>query len=78
MTKQLFITSAVLSALLTACNFNSTTSTNAQTDETHTPTIVVGEFAEHNFNDFIVKFSTDTAFQLSRTKFPLKIKWYDL
>jgi Domain of unknown function (DUF4348) len=78
MTKQLFITSALAVALLTACNYNSTTSTNAQLDETHTPTIVVGEFAEDNFNDFIVKFSTDTAFQLSRTKFPLKIKWYDL
>lgn len=35
------------------------------------------EIVDTSFNDFIKKFSTDTSFQFSRTKRPLKIKWTD-
>lgn len=43
-----------------------------------TITIPIKETVDNNFNDFIEKFSTDTTFQISRIKFPLKIQWYDV
>jgi hypothetical protein len=63
---------------LTGCGNNSTNSASGQSTETQTPTIPTKETIDSNFNDFVDKFSSDSTFQLSRTKFPLKIKWYDL
>jgi hypothetical protein len=62
-----FITSFLLSILLTSCNNN--TANRLSVDK---------ETVDNNFNNFIEKFSTDTGFQLSRIKFPLKTRWYDL
>lgn len=61
--------------MLTTCNNSLTNSTSGQKNETQSPS---KEDIDGNFNDFINKFSTDSTFQLSRTKFPLKIKSYDL
>jgi hypothetical protein len=36
------------------------------------------DVVDNNFSSFIDKFSTDTAFQLQRTKYPLKIRQYDI
>jgi hypothetical protein len=75
MFKRHYITILLFITLLTACDNSSTNSTKRQSNETQTPT---KESIDNNFNDFIDKFSTDSAFQLSRTKFPLKTKWYDI
>lgn len=48
---------------------------NKQTDST---SLVLNEKVDNDFHEFITKFSTDTAFQLSRTKFPLKIGWHEI
>lgn len=40
--------------------------------------ILAKESIDSNFTFFIEKFSTDSSFQISRTKFPLKITWYDI
>lgn len=61
--------------MLTACNNSSTNSIRGQINESKIPT---NESKDSDFIDFIDKFSTDSTFQVSRTKFPLKTKWYDL
>jgi len=78
MLRRYFITSILLSFLLTSCDSSSTNTASRHTNEKQTITIPTKETVDNNFNDFIEKFSSDSAFQLSRTKFPLKIKWYDL
>ena len=78
MFKQHYIISLLFVTLLTSCDNSSTTSTSGQSNDTQTSTIPTKEAIDNNFNDFIDKFSTDSTFQLSRTKFPLKTKWYDL
>ncbi|OAQ39868.1 hypothetical protein A5893_09880 [Pedobacter psychrophilus] len=46
--------------------------------EKQTVTFPTKEKVDNDFNDFLIKFSSDTSFQKSRTKFPLKINWYDI
>lgn len=77
MIKRYYIASFFL-VTLTGCANSSTNSTSGQSNESQIPTIPTKETIDNNFIDFIDKFSSDSAFQLSRTKFPLKIKWYDL
>ena len=60
--------------MLTSCDSNS----NQNSKGNQTVAIPTKEAVDNNFNDFIEKFSADSTFQLRRTKFPLKIKWYDL
>jgi hypothetical protein len=76
--RRYYITSLLLVTLLTACDNSSTNSTSVQSNEAQTPTTTTKEAIDNNFNDFIDKFSADSTFQVSRTKFPLKTKWYDL
>jgi len=67
--------------LLTACDNSLISSRNSairQRDETQTHTNPTKSAVDNSFNVFIEKFSSDSVFQLSRTKFPLKVKWYDL
>jgi hypothetical protein len=64
--------------VLTACDNSSTNSTSGQSKETQSSTILKKEAIDNNFNDYVNKFSSDSIFQLRRTKFPLKIKWYDV
>ncbi|MBK7223981.1 MAG: DUF4348 domain-containing protein [Saprospiraceae bacterium] len=73
-----YIASLILVTLLTGCVNSSTNSTSGQSNETQSPTIPAKEAMYNNFNAFVDKFSSDSTFQLSRTKFPLKIKWYDI
>lgn len=73
-----YITSLLLVTLLIACDNSSSNATNGQSNEKQTPTIPTKETIDNNFNNFIDKFSIDSTFQVSRTKFPLKIKWYDI
>jgi hypothetical protein len=76
--KLYYIASLFLVTLITGCVNSSTNSASGQSNETQTPTIPTKEAFDNNFNDFVHKFSSDSTFQLSRTKFPLKIKWYDI
>lgn len=78
MFKRHYVTIILFVFLLTACDSSSTNSPSLQSKETQNQTIPTKEAIDNNFNDFINKFSTDSTFQLSRTKFPLKTKWYDI
>lgn len=78
MLKKYYISRLLIVTLLTACDNNSKSLIRRQSIERQTQIIPTKEAVDNNFNDFIDKFSVDSAFQLSRTKFPLKIKWYDL
>jgi hypothetical protein len=79
MLKRHFITSLLLAILWTSCESSgSANTTSQQSRENQTVSIPTKEPVDNNFNDFIEKFSVDTTFQLSRTKFPLKTKWYDI
>lgn len=73
-----YITSLLLVTLLIACDNSSSNATNGQSNENQTLTIPTKKAIDNNFNNFIDKFSIDSTFQVSRTKFPLKIKWYDI
>ena len=77
MLRHCFITSFLLFILITSCDF-STKSESKQMNEKQNTTIPTKETVDNNFNDFIEKFSRDSFFQLNRTKFPLKVKWYDI
>lgn len=78
MFKPHYIKSLYFVILLTACDNSSTNSTSGQSNENKAPTMPTREAVDNTFNDFIEKFSTDSTFQISRTKFPLETKWYDL
>jgi hypothetical protein len=65
-------------SLFASCENASTSSVKKQFCNENSPTITSKESIDSNFNLFIDKFSADSSFQLSRTKFPLKIKWYDI
>lgn len=78
MLMQYILKGILLSFLWTSCDSNSTKSASRNSNEKQTITIPTKGTVDNNFNDFIEKFSSDAAFQLRRTKFPLKIKWYDL
>jgi hypothetical protein len=60
-----FVAGLVLVSLLTACVYNS-------------PVSNAGESVDNDFNEFISRFSNDTAFQTSRVKFPLKCTVHDI
>ncbi len=77
MFKQYYFTSFLFLTLFSACDSSSVNSSSSKSKETQTPANLIKEDVDINFNDFIYKFSTDSTFQLSRTKFPLKTKWYD-
>ena len=72
------IASLILVTLLIGCVNSATNSKGGQSNGTQTSTIPAKEAMYNNFNAFVDKFSSDSTFQLSRTKFPLKIKWYDI
>ena len=78
MFKQYYITSQLFIILLTAYFNYSTMTTRELSNEIQTSTFPTIEANDENFYDFIEKFSSDSIFQLSRTKFPLKIKLHDL
>lgn len=78
MFKRQYVKIILFISLLTACDRSSTNSASRQSNETQYRTIPTKEAIDNNFNDFINKFSTDSTFQISRTKFPLKTKWYDI
>jgi hypothetical protein len=63
---------------LNACNNNSTNTNSQNGTKKQTVTLPTKEKVDNNFSDFIEKFSSDSSFQKSRTKFPLKINWYDI
>lgn len=73
-----YVTSILLFTLLTACDSSSTKSSGGASTETQSLTTPTKETIDNDFYDFIEKFSADSTFQLSRTKFPLKTKWYDM
>jgi hypothetical protein len=78
MYKRYYIVGLLFLLLFIACDNNSTNSTNGKSNERQAHASPIKEDVDSNFNDFIDQFSTDSTFQLSRTKFPLKTKWYDL
>lgn len=78
MLNQSILASLLFSILLTSCDNSSTYTTSGQATKKPIVTEPTPETTDNNFNDFIEKFSTDTAFQASRIKFPLKTKWYDM
>ena len=76
--RQSFIISFLFIIILTSCDNSSTKTASRHHNKNLNAVIPTQDAVDNNFNDFIEKFSTDTAFQLSRTKFPLKTKWYDI
>jgi hypothetical protein len=64
--------------MLTACGNRPTHLADGGINELQGQIIANKEAVDDNFNDFIEKFSVDSTFQLSRIKFPLKTKLYDL
>lgn len=78
MFKRHYVKIILFVSLLTACDSSSKNSTSRQSNETQYRTIPTKEAIDNNFNDFINKFSTDSTFQITRTRFPLKTKWYDI
>jgi len=78
MFKFYYITSLLFVTLLSACDRSSTSSTSEQSPDNQTSIIPTKGAIDNNFNDFIERYSTDSVFQLSRTKFPLKTIWYDI
>lgn len=67
-----------MAIFLMACDNSSTNSTSRQSNGAQAPTLLTKVAVDNSFNDFIDKFSTDSIFQISRIRFPLKTKWYDL
>jgi len=78
MLKRHVITSILICIFLNACNNNSTNTNSQNGTKKQTVTLPTKEKVDNNFSDFIEKFSSDSSFQKSRTKFPLKINWYDI
>jgi hypothetical protein len=77
MTKGHFISIIFFSVLLASCGNNDTV-TRQQTNDKQSSTSESKDTVDNDFNVFIVKFSTDSMFQLSRIKFPLKISWHEI
>lgn len=77
MFKRDFISIIFFSVLLISCDNNSTVPRELTNDK-QIDSSTSKETVDNDFNDFIVKFSTDSVFQLSRTKFPLKISWHEI
>jgi hypothetical protein len=78
MFKQYLIAIFLLAVLLTSCNNCSPDTANGHSNETQTAVVPAKEAVDTNFNDFIEKFSIDSVFQISRTKFPLKVEWHEV
>jgi hypothetical protein len=74
-TYQLLICS-VLILILGSCGNSSQKSEVKSAEKTNSMTPELN-LVDSNFNDFIEKFSSDSLFQISRTKFPLKVTWED-
>ncbi len=74
-TYQLLIIS-VLILILVSCG-NSQQKTEVKSAENTNSTVSELNLVDSNFNDFIEKFSSDSLFQIRRTKFPLKVSWED-
>ncbi len=73
-----YLTSLLLVVLLTCCIHKSTNTADRHLSEKPASVVPPDEDVDDHFSDFIEKFSTDSVFQLSRTFFPLKVKWYDI
>lgn len=73
-----YLTSLLLVVLLTCCVRRSINTADRQLNKKPTSIASTGDAVDDHFSDFIEKFSTDSVFQLSRTIFPLKVKWYDI
>ncbi|NUO02850.1 MAG: DUF4348 domain-containing protein [Saprospiraceae bacterium] len=72
------VTSLLFIAWLTSCDSGSTNTTSQYRTEKKMVAIPAREAVDNDFNDFIEKFSADSSFQLIRTKYPLKVKWYEI
>lgn len=77
MFKKYYRISFLLLGLLASCNSNHT---NSKTENTSEPQYAIKDEKDidSSFNSFINKFISDPIFQLSRIKFPLKIKQYNV
>lgn len=71
-----FLIFSVLILILVSCGNSSQKSEvkSAENNNSMTPDL---NLVDSNFNDFIEKFSSDSLFQINRTKFPLKVSWED-
>ncbi|MFY8107849.1 MAG: hypothetical protein ACOVO9_02620, partial [Bacteroidia bacterium] len=63
--------------ILTSCG-NSSFKEESKTTENKQMFVHEIDVVDSSFNEFIEKFSSDSLFQLSRTKFPLQVRWFDL
>ncbi|WP_207420225.1 DUF4348 domain-containing protein [Desertivirga brevis] len=72
-----FIPKLILVSFLSCCADRPTSGISNNLKENYSVIGGAREAVDSNFNDFIEKFSSDTAFQISRTRFPLKVKWYN-
>ena len=75
-TYQILIIS-VLILILVSCG-NSPQKSEVKSVENSNSITTELNLVDSNFNDFIEKFSSDSLFQISRTKFPLKFTWEDV
>lgn len=64
--------------VLSSCSGDKTINANNRTIQVVGDGLTQYEHKYNDFNSFIEKFSTDTAFQISRTQFPLKISWHGI
>ena len=61
-----------------SCDNRSSNNMNSHPNDNKSVLYPREENVDDNFSDFIERFSTDSVFQLNRTKFPLKTKRYDI
>jgi hypothetical protein len=75
-TYQILFFSVFILILVSCGNSTQKSETKSTTEikQTNAPEL---NLVDSNFNDFIEKFSSDSLFQISRTKFPLKVTWED-
>ncbi|CAN5422082.1 hypothetical protein BH09BAC6_BH09BAC6_04200 [soil metagenome] len=64
----------VLTTTITCCNLNKG---NSQSIKVNRKTLVTKKGARDDFDSFFYRFKTDSLFQLSRVKFPLKLTVID-
>lgn len=65
-------------AAFSSCKTNNQKAENIQSSQQEFTVPSDIDIVDLDFNSFIEKFSQDSAFQLDRTRFPLKIKQYDI
>jgi hypothetical protein len=78
MPRKYFVLAFLVLLLFFSCNELSFNSTERQDSDTSSFSIPNIDSVDSSFNDFIDKYSSDENFARSRTKFPLKIIFYDI